>query len=299
MSNVPGYENGPQRYYDEDIGVTLLVIPEDDYTVRRKSTNPKRNDRPKSYYLTRGNTAYINCYHDPISSLNDILKIHELGALLKLLPYMKRNHNGGLVLEGRSMGIDEISAVIKKTKRPTIRIVDALLKANVLSANKEGKRNVYRVNPLYHSFGNDIASGMYTKLYQTKTRISIESVSLQAAGLLYKTLPYFHYSRYYLCANPNERKGGLIQHLTQNELARLINEEISVVSTHMRELIRAGFIMRSEAFGNVVMRVNPEVMYRKKVYDTEAERIIDEFNEVQNANNWRNGVTLDVDSLPY
>lgn len=65
-------------------------------------------------------------------------------------------------------------------------------------------------------------------------------------------------SRYYLCANPNESRGGLIRHLTQEELAELINEDASV----MQELTRAGFVMRCEAFGNGERRdfVNPSMV---------------------------------------
>lgn len=290
---------GLQTYYDADLGKKLVIVAEDEYEVKPKRS-PKTTAEPtKDYFKTRGNTGYVECYHDPIRRLNDKLKIHELGALLKLLPYMKRNKGGGLVKDGVLMGVSEIASVIKKAQRPTTRIIAALTAVGVLISDREGKRNVYGINPLYHSFAGGLEAGPYTKLYQTKTRISIDSVSLQAAGLLYKTLPYFHYSRYYLCANPNESSGGLIQHLTQNELARLIGEELSVVSTHMRELIRAGFVMRSEAFGNVVMRVNPEVMYRKRILDAEAERIIDEFSEHQNASNWRDGQTIDIDDLPF
>lgn len=289
--------NEPQSHYDEDTGTYLTIVDSSRYDVRRKPR--PRTVTNKSYFKTRGNTSYIECYHDPVRSLNDTLKIHELGALIKLLPYMRRNLNGRLELDKRLMGIAEIASVIKKTHRPTTRIIDSLVKAGVMITERDGKRNVYGINPLYHAFANELDNGHYTKLYQTKTRISIEDVSLQAAGLLYKTLPYFHYSRYYLCANPNERNGGLIQHLTQNELARLIGEEISVVSTHIRELINAGFIMRQSAYGNEVLRVNPEIMYRKKVLDEEATRVIEEFRELKNANEWREGVTIDGANLPF
>lgn len=297
MSEITGFEHGPQTYYDDDLKREFFLAPTDEYEVRRKKQT--RKPAQKRYFKTRGNTSYVECYHDPIRRLNDRLKIHELGALIKLLPYMNRSKGGGFVKDGALMGVAEIAAVIKKAQRPTTRIIAALSDAGVLISDREGKRNVYGINPLYHSFAGGLDAGHYTKLYQAKTRVNIADVSLQAAGLLYKTLPFFHYSRYYLCANPNESNGGLIQHLTQNELARLIGEEESVVSTHMRELIRAGFVMRSEAFGNVVMRMNPEIMYRKRVLDAEAERIIDEFTEHQNARKWRGGQTIDTDDLPY
>lgn len=288
----------PQSHYDEDTGTQLTIVDSSRYDVRRKPSK-RAEPSPKPYFNTRGKTSYIECYHDPIKLLNNVLRIHELGALLKLLPYMKRPLNGKLELNKRLMGITEIASVIKKTQRPTTRIIESLVTTGVMLVEREGKRNVYAINPLYHAFAGGLDTGHYTKLYQTKTRISIADVSLQAAGLLYKTLPYFHYSRYYLCANPNERSGGLIQHLTQNELARLIGEDPMVVSRSMRELISAGFIMRQSAYDNEVLRVNPEVMYRKKALDDEAIRLISEFTELKNANEWREGVVIDSDNLPF
>lgn len=294
------YEDGPHAYYDEDTGRNLVIVPVDEYQVRKISDieEQRAHYRRLEAMKSGGNTGYVNCYHDPIKALSERLELHELGALLKLLPYMSREHGGELITRGKRMGIDDIAKVIGKSKRPTIRIVTSLTDSGVLIAEKDGKRHVYRVNPEYHSIGAVIGNNRFTKLYQTKTRLNIEKVSIQAAGLLYKTIPYFHFQRYYLCANPNESNPREICHLTQEDLAALIGEDPSTVSRRIQELIRAGFIMRMESYGNYVLIVNPDVMYRKKYRDEEAERISAQFALVEHSQNWRALPDISDDGLP-
>ncbi|WP_404592447.1 hypothetical protein [Paenibacillus sp. RC73] len=55
-----------------------------------------------------------------------------------------------------------------------------------------------------------------------------------------------------------------LDHITQASLARIIGVDDQTARRGLRDLSKNGFVMRSEAFGAVVIRMNPDVMYRKK-----------------------------------
>lgn len=286
-----------QTYYDDDIERLLYIVPADEYDVKHKETIAKQRDyfRRKEYIGT-DTRYYVNCYHDTILELNDKLDVNELGAIMKLLPYMRMSTNGQLMDGNKRMGVKEIAKVIGKAPRWTVTLVKSLVDNEVLTVDKDGRRNVYNVNERYHTIGYVIDGMVYTKLYQTKTRADIKNISIQAAGVLYKMLPFFHYEKYYLCSNPNEREPEVIRHLTQSKFSELANVDKVLVNRAISELSRHGFVMISKAYGATVIMVNPDVMYRKRYEDEYTDTIRYQFkqskaNAVQNPD--------DNDWLPY
>lgn len=302
--NKTGFEDAPQYYYDEDIGKTLTIVPTDDYVVKHKETVRQQRD-----YLVRkeaiergGIRNYVTAYHGPVRKLNDILNLNELGAIMKLLPYMRFDRNGALMDGSKRMGVDDIAKVIGKTKRWTIEILASLVRAGVLISEKDGRRNVYNVSETYHTIGRVLEGTPYTKIYQTKTRADIAHISIQAAGVLYKMIPFIHYERLYLCANPNERDFESIRHLSQARFAAEINVDDGTASRCMRELIRHGFVMRSEVFGSTVIMMNPDVMFRKKTdYDEYTEWVRYQFRQgyAASSDDVETGVHVDISTLPF
>jgi hypothetical protein len=199
-----------------------------------------------------------------------MLALNELGAVMKLLPYMRMDKAGDLYYEGERMGIAEMAKAIGKAARWTTELAGSLVKHGVLHVSKQGRRLVYAIDPEYHTIGRALTRGeSYTKVYQTKTRTDIRDVSVQAAGLLYCMIPYVNYEWLYLCANPNEKDKHAVQPITQAMFARALGVDEQTIRRGLRELSRHGFIMRSEAFGSVVIKMNPDVMYRKKYDDDE------------------------------
>lgn len=280
MSSVPGFEDGPQYYYDEDIDTNLVIVPAGEYEVISRAEAERRREYYRRERAIRlgGNTRYVNCYHEPVRDISARVELHVLGALIKLLPYMSFKYgNGILIRDGKRMGIDEVAKTIDKKSRASKDIVRQLKESGVLTTEKDGRRDVYGVSAEYHSIGIVRQDERYTKLYQTASRERLEKVSIQAAGLLYKMLPYFNYEHYFLCENPDEKDIDKINALTMRGLAKKIGEEHSTVVRYMRELSRAGFVMLSVAYGVDVIKVNPDVMYRKKYRDEEADRLSAEF----------------------
>jgi predicted transcriptional regulator len=229
----------------------------------------KREYAAREDAIQRNTKHYVTSYHEPVEKLAHILEINELGAIMKLLPYMRRDKGGDLYEGAKRMGVAEIAKAVGKAQRWSESVVKTLVTCGVLTEAKDGRRKVYGVNPEYHTMGETIANARYTKVYQTKTRSDVKNLSVQAAGLLYCMIPYIHYERLYLCHNPNERNLDALDHMKQADLARCIGVEEQTVTRGMKELSRCGFVMRSEAFGVTVIKMNPDVMYRKKHDDDE------------------------------
>lgn len=288
------------RYYDDDTKRTLIIAPEDEYTVKRTETIEQQREYFERKRAIESDTRhYVNCYHDPVRELNETLAVNELGTVAKLLPYIKMNSGGKLFYEGKRMGIVEVRKAIGKGQRQATTLVTALVDRGVLFAEYEGKRLVYGVSEKFHTIGHTLANQYYTKVYQTKLRADLKEVSIQAAGVLYKALPFFHYTRYYLCHNPNANEGTEeIRHLTQRNFAELVNVDRKVVERAVKELSRNGFLMISEAYGASVIMVNPDVMFRQKVANEYTEYIRYQFSQAK-ANVAQNGVEVRLDELPF
>lgn len=278
MSNIANLHD----YYDEDEKRNYLLVPEDEYEVANKSHKEQQREYFARQKAIESDTRYyVNCYHDAILELNEKLDVNELGAIMKLIPYLKMDSGGQLVYRSKRMGITEIRKAIGKGDRWTRDIVKVLTDAGVLEADKDGRRNVYNVVERYHTIGHTLKDRYYTKLYQTKTKTDIKDITVQAAGVLYKMLPFFHYEKYYLCANPNERNPEKLHHLTQAELSRLTNVSQDVINRGVRELRKYGFMMMQDAYGAQVMMINPDIMYRKKEADDYTDTVRYQFKQAK------------------
>ncbi|MGG4142978.1 hypothetical protein ABEW34_07580 [Paenibacillus algorifonticola] len=297
---------GKQAYYDDETGRTLLVVDEAEFSVmshEQLSAIQDAKRRKAAIEAAGGGRNYVVAYHVPVRKLNDILNLGEIGAVMKLIPYMRFDRNGELRYAAKRMGIEEIARAIGKARRWTVTLVSGLVTAGVLITEKDGKRNVYNVSEAYHTIGRAIKGTTFTRIYQTKTRTDIAKVSIQAAGLLYKMIPYIHYEYMYLCCNPNVRHSDEIRHLSQTRFAEEVGVDDITALRCMRELITAGFVMRSEAFGAKIIRMNPDVMYRKRPRDENdeyTEFVRNEFKQALSADEQRNGqIEIDDAELPY
>ncbi|ANY67723.1 hypothetical protein BBD42_15555 [Paenibacillus sp. BIHB 4019] len=297
--------NGIAKHYDDETGRTLLVVDEAEYSVmshEQLSAIQDAKRRKAAMETVGGGRNYVVAYHVPVRKLNDILSLNEIGAVMKLIPYMRFDRNGELRYAAKRMGIEEIARAIGKARRWTVTLVSGLVTAGVLIAEKDGKRNVYNVSEAYHTIGRAIKGTTFTRIYQTKTRTDIAKVSIQAAGFLYKMIPYIHYEYMYLCCNPNVRHSDEIRHLSQARFASEVGVDDETASRCMRELIVAGFVMRSEAFGAKIIRMNPDVMYRKKPRaenDEYTEFVRNEFKQALRAEECGDKGVVEVDDAAY
>jgi predicted transcriptional regulator len=258
-----------RTFVDED-GRWMQAVPLDGYRIEsEEDIERKRDYAQRADAASRNTKHYVTSYHEPVQRLNTLLKINELGAVMKLLPYMRLDKYGDLYYEGKRMGIVEVAKAIGKAQRWTETVIKTLVTCGVLTESKDGRRKVYAINKEYHTIGETLRDGRFTKVYQTRTRSDVKNLSVQAAGLLHCMIPHIHYERLYLCHNPDERNLDALNHMRQADLARCIGTEEQTVTRGMKELSRHGFVMRSEAYGAIVIKMNPDVMYRKRRDDDE------------------------------
>jgi hypothetical protein len=291
--------NAINKYYDPETGKTIIygdaevisAVPYDELEQWRE--NKRRKEAAE-----RGPIRYyVNCYHDKVAELNNLLDVNELGALMKLLPYLRMN-TGGQLFSGKERMTTKLAAkAIGKSERQTIRLITAMIAVGVMSKEREGRTVVYCVNEGYHSIGKYVRDTFYTKLYQVKTRTDIAKISIQSAGILYKMLPFFNYAHYYLSINPEETDEMKITHMSHRQFADLVNVDRDLVNKAMKELISHGFIMSLQSFGGQLYRINPDVMFRKRVdYDELTEFVRMQFEQS------KRGVSqalVDIEDLPF
>lgn len=217
------------------------------------------------YIISTSDKHWVASYHDPIKEISDKLSLTETGAIIKLLPYMQFRSNGKLIRNGKPLKQKDIQRILKRGKTATSTILHKLEKIGVISVDKEGRSNVYFISAKFHEKGNVRDNEKFTKLYQKRTREITDKLALHEAGILYKILPYFHYSRYYLCANPDEIDTDNIQHISRKELATIVGLNEDDVTRTVNKLRNLGAVMSTRTGKTVRYIVHPDVMFRQTV----------------------------------
>lgn len=256
--------NAVQRYIDEN-GREVVYGYADEISVVSFDMLDEWRAAKKRRELAKGpRRAYVNCYHDTNKAIGDTLAIHELGAVMKLIPYIKFNSGGQLYYEGERMSAAHIAKVIGKSKRPTDAIIKTLVSNGILFTERNGRFVVYGINEEYHAIGNHVRQTYFTKVYQVKTRTDVANLSIQAAGLLYKMIPYFNYEWCCLCENPEETDEKKIRYLSHRQIGQLLGTDRKFIDRYTKELIRFGFIAKYIVYDAELYVINPDIMYRKK-----------------------------------
>lgn len=257
--------NAIERYTDEN-GRAVVYGYEDEVSIQTNETLDEWRDAKRRKELRESGPTryYVNCYHDTAKLLSETLKINELGVLMKLIPYLRMNSGGQLCNKGSRMTSTAIAKSIGKGKRTTDEILADLVSHGVLFTERDGRYVVYGINEYYHSIGKHVRKTYYTKVYQIKTRTDIGNLSIQAAGLLYKMIPYFNFEYCCLCANPDETDKSKIQYLPHVQLAELIGVERKTVDRYVKELRKYGFIATFLVHETDLYVINPDIMYRKR-----------------------------------
>lgn len=244
------------------IDITTGEIAEG-YTLYSPQQKQAYLDR-QAYIEREKGSHWVSAYHDSISAIVNDLSLTHAGAILKLLPYMRFKADGKLINNGKPLKQTEIQRIFKRSKRATIDILSELSDIGVIQIVKEGRSNVYYITAEYHTMGHVRDGVKFTKVYQRKLQEVIEDLALNDVGLLYKIMPYFHYSEYYLVANPNETIEDNIEHLTRDQLAKLIGHDADTV-TRVLSKLRGRKALLSTTSGNTTRYiVHPDLMFRQQ-----------------------------------
>lgn len=256
--------NAVQRYTDDDGREIVYGYADEISAVANDTLDEWRETKKRRELATGPRRAYVNCYHDTNKALSDLLAIHELGATMKLIPYIKFNSGGQLYYDGERMTATHIAKVIGKSKRPTDTIIQTLVSNGILFAERNGRFVVYGINEEYHAIGSNVRPTYFTKVYQVKTRTDIANLSIQAAGLLYKMIPFFNYEWCCLCENPEETDIEKIRYLSHIQIAKLLGVDRKFIDRYTKELRKFGFMATHIVCEAELYIINPDVMYRKR-----------------------------------
>jgi hypothetical protein len=222
---------------------------------------------------------FIACYSHEIRKINHELTLIEAGAMMRLLGYMRWNQGGKLIVKDKPLRMKDLAKVFGKGETQTKAILKRLEAVELVIKVREGKSNVFFINPRFFQFGGNLGTGYFTKLYQVKARNLVKELTLQEAGMLWKVISYFHYGTYYLCANPDEPNPKEIKHMDRETLAAHIGHDVSTVSHLMNALRQKGALLTTESRGSKRYLINPDLMYRKNYEDAYTQSIRELFKQ--------------------
>lgn len=249
------------------IDVSTGEVATDDYSIRHRNQDAAyRNVIEKERYIYgTKDRHWVASYHDPIEQVAKSLSLTETGAIIKLLPYMRFKSEGKLIKDGKPLRQADIQRIFKRGKTATSDILKSLEDKDVISVLREGRSNVYFISAHFHEIGSVRDSEKFTKLYQVRTREITDELALHEAGILYKILPYFHFSEYYLVDNPNEQDVKKLRYIGRNELAERIGMRAQDLTATVRKLRNKGALMSTESGRSIRYIVHPDVMFRQSI----------------------------------
>lgn len=249
---------------DRDTGE---LVTDGSVSLRHRSQDEgyQKHLEKERYQYTTSDVHWVASYHDPIERISKELSLTETGAIIKLLPYMRFRAQGKLIKDGKPLKQADIQRIFKRGRTATRDILNELQAKGVISVQKEGRSNVFYISAEFHEKGNVRESERFTKLYQVRTREITDALALHEAGILYKILPYFHYSEYYLVDNPDESDLSKLRYIGRNELADRIGMREYDLTQAVRKLRSKGALMSTESGKSIRYLVHPDVMFRQSI----------------------------------
>ena len=221
--------------------------------------------KKKNYVYNTANIHWVASYHNPIERISKELSLTETGAIIKLLPYMRFKAQGKLIKDGKPLKQADIQRIFKRGRTATSDILNELQAKGIISIQKEGRSNVFYISAEFHEKGSVRESESFTKLYQVRTREITDDLALHEAGILYKILPYFHYTEYYLVDNPDEEDTSKLRYIGRNELSKRIGMREYDLTQAVRKLRNKGALMSTVSGKSTRYLVHPDVMFRQSV----------------------------------
>jgi predicted transcriptional regulator len=201
-------------------------------------------------------------YNEAVSEIIRDLSLTEAGALVKILLQLRINGDGrllkGSMVRAEPMNKADISRVLGRSKSNANVIIERLLDIGVLETDASG----FYINKRFHSMGGRIADEVFTKVYTVRAKEIVDKLKLNEVGMLYKIIPFFHYSEYYLCVNPNVDKS-FIEYIGRETLAESIGHDVATVSKVMSRLQSVGAILVTGTRKEVRYLVHPDLMFRQ------------------------------------
>jgi predicted transcriptional regulator len=205
---------------------------------------------------------YVVSYNEAVAGIIRDLSLIEAGAMIKIMLQLRVNGDGkllkGSLTSPEPMKKADIARVLGRGKSATNALIDRLVSLDLLEDRSDG----FYINKRFHSMGGRIADEVFTKVYTVRAKEIIDDLKLNEIGMLYKIIPFFHYSEYYLCVNPNVDKA-FIEYIGRETLAESIGHDVATVSKVMSRLQSVGAILVTGTRKESRYLVHPDLMFRQ------------------------------------
>lgn len=249
-------EDGEIGYFVPEVANPVIRTQEEQERAKHYAATPNK----KRFHHGRN---YVVSYNEAVSEIIRELTLIEAGALVKILLHLRTN-GGGMLLKGdmhapKPMNKTDIARILGRSKSSSNALVNRLIEIGVIEHSATG----FRINERFHTMGGRINGGDFTKIYTVRAKETVNRLNLSEVGMLYKIIPFFHYSEYYLCLNPTAEKA-LIEYIGRETLAEAIGHDLSTVSRTMSRLQSAGAILVTGTRAEVRYLVHPDLMFRQR-----------------------------------
>jgi predicted transcriptional regulator len=248
-------DQGEIGYFVPETANAIIRTPEEAERAKQFAALPKK----KRFHHGRN---YVVSYNDAVSEIIRDLTLIEAGAMIKIILQLRINGDGkllkGAMTDPEPMNKADIARVLGRSKSSTNALVDRLVSLELLEDKPDG----FYVNKRFHSMGGRIADEVFTKVYTVRAKEIVDNLKLNEIGMLYKIIPFFHYSEYYLCVEPNVNKA-FIEYIGRETLAERIGHDVGTVSKIMSRLQSVGAILVTGTRKEVRYLVHPDLMFRQ------------------------------------
>lgn len=248
-------EDGEIGFFIPEASNVIIRTPEEIERAKRYATMPKK----KRFHHGRN---YVVSYNVAVSEVIRDLSLVDAGAMIKILLLLRINGEGkllkGAIARPDPMNKTDIARTLGRSKSNANALVDRLVALELLEDRADG----FYVNKRFHTMGERIVDSVFTKVYTVRAKETVEHLRLNEIGMLYKIIPFFHYSEYYLCVEPNASKEA-IEYIGRETLAELIGHDVGTVSKLMSRLQSVGAILVTGTRKEVRYLVHPDLMFRQ------------------------------------
>jgi predicted transcriptional regulator len=248
-------DNGEVGYFVPETLNATIRTPEEMERAKQFASLPKK----KRFHHGRN---YVVSYNEAVAGIIRDLSLIEAGAMIKIMLQLRVNGDGkllkGSLTSPEPMKKADIARVLGRGKSATNALIDRLVALALLEDRPDG----FYINKRFHSMGGRIADEVFTKVYTVRAKEIIDDLKLNEIGMLYKIIPFFHYSEYYLCVNPNVDKA-FIEYIGRETLAESIGHDVATVSKVMSRLQSVGAILVTGTRKESRYLVHPDLMFRQ------------------------------------
>lgn len=250
--------------YKDELGRAYLARSWQQHENRRQYYERAKN-------IGKDRRHFVFTDMDAVKEIMDRFSNKHLGYLLSMLCRMEYKTGRLIDEKGASLSENKFKGVLRvKDKRTIDAFIDGMLEHGVFEKREDG----YYINQRYH-FRNKALSDRLIKSFITALRKVSDEISAGDMGILYRLLPYVHYTTNMICIDPFEEVPENIKYLNVKAIAELIGISERKTKAVLTRLRKAGIISETilrDDQRNRYMILNPYIFYRKPGKPDEALR---------------------------